>query len=119
MANRVSDAEVKEIYKGTTADLTPFIDVANRYVTDKLGTKSLGSARLKDIELYMSAHMASLTYDKGGIRNERIGEAQRTYALALNKENLDSTPYGRNAIMLDTSETLLSADKKSATFRVL
>lgn len=117
---RVTAIEVKVIINTTKSDsdIDVFINIANRYITDVLGTKGLSSARLKDIELFMSAHLIKVDVDKGGIKSERIGDSQRTYNL-LSGNGLQSSTYGQTAAMLDTSGYLLSANIKKAVFRAL
>ena len=78
----------------------------------------MGSARLKDIELFMSAHLIKVDTDKGGVKSERIGDSQRTYNV-MTGNGLQSSSYGQTAAMLDTSGCLLSVNLKSAVFRAL
>ena len=117
---RVANTEVKVIISTSMidADIVSHIDIANRFITDKLGSKGLGTARLKDIELYMSAHLVSVKAEKGGVKSERVGDSQRTYSV-LSGTGLQMSRYGQMAAILDTSGTLLSVDKKSAVFRAL
>ena len=114
---RVTDAEVKEIIT-TSKNSTPFIDVDNRYIYRILSGKGLSEATLKDIELYMSAHLVSVTTEKGGLKTDRIGDSQRTYSIMSGK-GLEMSRYGHTAQMLDTSNTLISAGKKNAVFRAM
>ena len=114
---RVTSDEVKEIIP-TTKDILSLIDVANRYITDLLSGKGLSETRLKDIELYMSAHLVSITIEKGGIKTDRIGDSQRTYSI-ISSEGLKMSRYGQTAIMLDTSGCLSSAGKLPGMFRTM
>ncbi len=117
---RVTSTEVKVIISTTMvdADVDAHIDIANRFITDVLSSKGMSSARLKDIELYMSAHLIMIFQEKGGVKSERIGDSQRTYSV-LSSDGLKMSRYGQTAAMLDTSGTLLSVDKKKAVLRAL
>ena len=117
---RVLAIEVKDIIKTnkTDSNLATFINIANRFVTDVLGSKGMSSARLKDIELFLTAHIIKVDIEKGGVKSERIGDSQRTYNI-MTGNSLQSSSYGQTASMLDTSGTLLSVNIKSAVFRVL
>ena len=117
---RVNNTEVKVIINTTISDsdIDSHINIANRFITDVLGSKGMGSARLKDIELYISAHLILILQEKGGVKSERIGDSQRTYSV-LSGEGLKMSRYGQTASMLDTSGTLLSVDKKKSIFRAL
>ena len=68
---RVTNTEVKVIINTTMSesDIDSHINIASRFITDTLGLKGMSSARLKDIELYMSAHLISILPDKGGVKS--------------------------------------------------
>ena len=105
MATRVSEAEVKVILP-TPATITAFISIANRYVTEHLGSiASLSTAQLKDIELYISAHFAATTVERGAPRFEQTGDSRVSWEFK-GGEGLNSTRFGRMAILIDSSGTL-------------
>lgn len=105
MAARVTEEEVKVILP-TPATITSFIDIANRYVTDHLGSvTSLSAAQLKDIELYMSAHFAAMTVERGAPRFEQVGDSRVSWEFK-GGEGLNMTRFGKMAILLDSSKTL-------------
>lgn len=118
MAARVTDAEVKEIIT-TTIDTEPFIDNANLFVNNQLGSSGLSEATLTMIELYVSAHLVGISINEGNVKNKRIGESQKTYSTPFILDGLKLTKYGDTALLLDTSGTLSSAGKKPPKFFVL
>ena len=115
---RVSEAEVKVILP-TPVTITAFIDIANRYVTKHLGSvSSLTAAQLKDIELYLSAHFAAGTVERGAPRFEQAGDSRVSWEFKAG-EGLGSTRFGKMAIFLDTSKTLSKLSIEGvAQFRV-
>ena len=124
MANRVTVTEVKQIITLATsyvdADITISINVANRLVTDVCVDSSLGTARLKDIELYLSAHFCAINKQhQASMEKADVVSQSFQHQLGL---NLQATMYGQQALMLDTSGALsqLSAGKKTvATFKTI
>ncbi len=117
MAARVSEAEVKVILP-TPATITAFIDIANRFVTAHLSSASLTAAQLKDIELYVSAHFAAITVERGAPRFEQAGDSRVSWEVKAG-EGLSSTRFGKMAIFLDTSKTLSKLSIEGvAQFRV-
>lgn len=111
MANRVTASEVKEIYDTSMADatITPFIDVANDLVTEKL-TGEHNDTRLAMIEKFLTAHLITSTRDRPAIEEE-IGDARVHYSDIFG-ENLKSTTFGQAVLMLDTSGILNSMGKR-------
>lgn len=110
---RVTPSEVRLVVRLsseaaiTDGDMATHIGVASRLVDDLLGTKGLSDARLKDIELYISAHFAAL-FDRGVMAMESAaGPARdRYYAESAIGKYLDLTIWGQQARVLDTSGTL-------------
>ena len=115
---RVSEAEVKVILP-TPATITAFIDLANRYVTKHLGSvSSLTAAQLKDIELYLSAHFAAGTVERGAPRFEQAGDSRVSWEFKGGR-GLLTTRFGEMVLLLDTSGTLASlSGKDTSQFRV-
>lgn len=113
---RVTDAEVKEIFDTDIADTTPFITVANILVTDVLGSESLSTTLLKEIERWLAAHFASMRDPR--IQREKLGDADVTYH-GKSAMGLDGTPYGQQAKLLDTSGKLESIGKMKAEIKTI
>ena len=117
MANRVEVNELKEILDTELSDpaLVTFISVSNRLVTSHLGSEdSLSAAQLKDIELFLAAHIIACTIEQQ-VQKEQVGadgEAQVTYQGQTGK-GLDFTGYGQTVKMLDTTGILANVVGKS------
>ena len=99
MANqRVVDADVKQILD-TSLDTQPFIVAANLTVTERLAGEYT-DARLQQIELYLSAHLAAL-------RDPRLTELTVDGTTARYEHGsqagvgLLSTRYGQTVQQLD------------------
>lgn len=110
---RVTDNEVKKILN-TTIETTPFIATASLIVDETLADQGLSDARLKQIELYLSAHLAC-TMDPR-LTNESVGDASNTYQTAsAGGKGLDATSYGQHVKMLDTTGLLDTLEKPKAS----
>lgn len=112
---RVIDEEVKEILD-TTIDTTPFITTANLIVTEELGEASLSDDRMRQIELYLAAHLACLRDPR--ISQENIGDASNTYE-GKTGMGLDRTSYGQMVRMLDSSGLLADSELKTASIQTV
>lgn len=119
MTALVTDAEVKALID-TDRDTTPFIDTADLIVSEQLSGKGLTDARLKQIELYLAAHFAAITEERGALKSTKMGDSSDTYDNQAGF-GLKLTRYGQQAISLDTSGTLsaLGSGSLPALFRVL
>ena len=121
--SRVEPHEVKEIITTARVDIEAFITASNSLVTDVLGSEGLGSVRLKEIERWLAAHfLAHAGTDKtaGQVVEEQIGDTRRRFSdgqAAFGK--LDSTRYGKMALLLDTTGKLAGLGKTRAQFRVV
>jgi len=101
MANRVTDADVKQIIAlNVLTDTTVFIDTAHLLVDEYLSTKGISEALLTQIEKYLSAHLVALHNDERQLTEQELGDATDTYTGTFGK-GLDSTQYGQTVKMLD------------------
>lgn len=121
---RVTEEEVEAILPPGLAgnDLTTFIDTAHLLVNEELASAGLSADRLKQIELYMAAHFAIVTLERGGLTRQKIGESEDFYQAWTNAElGLQATRYGQQASMLDSSGKLAALAKGTlrAEFRVI
>lgn len=114
---RILEEELQEILPSPT-DLSPFIEIGSRFVTEHLGSvSSLSSAQLKDIELYVSAHFAAMTVERGAPRFEQAGDSRVSWEFK-GGEGLNMTRFGKMALLVDTSGTLSTLSGKDlAQFR--
>lgn len=115
---RVLASEVKEILDTdlSGAALEAFIVAANLTVTDLLGSSTvLSSSQLKEIERWFTAHLVACTREQQAKSEKVAGEASITYQGETGK-GLDSTFYGQQVKILDTSGVLAaSLGKKKAS----
>lgn len=115
---RVTATEVKAICPTSVADLTPMIDAASLLVTEELGSSGLSSDRLTKIELYLAAHFVSVTDPRESQKS--MGEASSTYeGRQLVAQGLNSTQYGRTALLLDTEGVLAQLGKTQASISLI
>lgn len=122
MANRVTIAEVREIFDTDLLDavITTFIGTANRIVTSYLGTTAvLTAAELKDIELWLTAHLLAVTRDQQAQQEAVTGGAgvNITYQ-GKTGLGLDATFYGQQVKMLDRTGILALQKKAASIFAV-
>lgn len=106
---RVIDTEVFEIIETSLTDIDVFIETANLFVTNWLGSSSLSDATLKEIEKYISAHILSLRDPRTkSVGVDVLSESyQGQWGMGLN-----GTSYGQMAILLDTTGALGQLAKK-------
>lgn len=113
---RVTDEDVKDIIT-TDLDTSPHIQAANLMVTDRLGDSTLSAETLKEIERWLAAHFVSVTDPQ--LKAEKVGDATNTYDVGKLGENLKSTRYGLQAVLLDSTGVLNSIGRKTAIFETL
>jgi hypothetical protein len=125
MTTLVAPSDLAEIIEvpssASDGTLQAFINTADLIVTEELSTLGLSVARLTQIELYMAAHFATLLFERGGLTGSRTGESADTYQKTpTNAVGFLATRFGQQAVLLDTSGTLLamSSQKLSALFTV-
>lgn len=118
MANRCTGIEVLEILDTalTENEIAPFITASNLVVTDMLGSSSLSTAMLKEIERWLAAHFAAIRDPR--ISKENTEEAGATYH-GKSDMGLDHTPYGQQVRLLDTTGTMTNLGKRKASVEVL
>ncbi len=116
---RVTDSEVKAIVD-TERDTLPFIDTATLIVDEDIPSGILTDERLKQVELYLTAHFVTLVEERGNLRKTRIGDSSEEYDNKVGV-GLLGTRYGQQAIALDTTGTLrgMSTSQQSALFEVV
>lgn len=116
MANRVTDDEVHAIMVDLddSIDTSPFIELANLVVTEKLVGKGSTDAMLVKIELWLSAHFATLDSEKGGLRSSKMGESDESYVWTRSGTGFGTTRYGLTAIALDDTGILQTLSARGA-----
>ena len=108
---RTTDALVQGIIEVDEAiDLTPFIDIANEFVTECCTAGEHSDLRLKLIETWLAAHCYT-------VRDMRA-EAEKAGPTTEKKQSkvdlgFDTSHYGQMAMRLDTEGGLAALNKKS------
>ncbi len=110
---RVTHDEVNDLIATGDKDTTPFIETATNFITDELGSSGLSEARLRSIELWLSAHYTALSIEKGGLKSQTIDDVKEVYAVQ-DGVGLGGTRYGQTAMSLDTTGILRSLGGKGA-----
>lgn len=112
--------DVKDVIDTDLTDLQIFLDTAHNLVEDKLSGKGLSFTRLKDIEIWLAAHLVAIRESKHMRVEEQIGQARvRVSDNTFSGNNLGMTRWGQTALSLDTTGTLAAMGKVSARFTVL
>lgn len=107
MGIRVTEDDVAKIIDWEADDITHFIATASLMVDEVLVDSGFTDARLKQIELYLTAHMITVTERQ--LASEGVGEVSESYgALGM---GLNSSTYGQTALMLDTTGLLKGASE--------
>lgn len=125
-ANRTNTAQVKEVFVTSLTDprLQALIDMAHRLCDGALSDKGLSESQLSDIEVYLSAHLAAVS-DRtsllaGNAEEIKVGESTMKFeSSSFFGGRLNSTTYGQQAILLDTTGTLATLGKPRAQFRTV
>ena len=119
--SRNTTTELELIYETDLTDpqLQAFLDAADAVVTDNLSTSSLSASTLKQIERFIAAHFACMR-DPISLRS-KIGDAESwnfpaSVTTAFGK-GLNLTPYGQQALILDSSGLLSRLGLIKASFR--
>jgi hypothetical protein len=116
VAYRVTDEEVREIlveYEDAAADLTPYIRPANDLVTELCLASGYSDSRLKDIELWLAAHLVACTPQAPQVSSESTGIS--TSYLKTVGLNLNLTTYGQQVMLIDTAGNLAQLNKQAST----
>jgi len=111
MSTRASPSDVTAIidFDPSITNLQPFIDAANELVTELCAMVSTYTdARLKMIETWLAAHFLAVRDPR--YASESMGAASASYQ-ASPGPNLSLTPYGQQAMLLDTNGSLAWIDK--------
>lgn len=118
---RTSPDEVKEIIETdmVDADIQSYIDSAGALI-DSILVGVLGDVLLKQIEKWLTAHLAASTREQM-VKKAGAGPASATFYGDAEGKGLESTPYGQQAIALDYTGTLkrISGGKLTLTFEAL
>jgi len=104
---RVTKAEVAAV-AGLSEEAEPAIAqavVVSATLVDENLAGTASEATLRSIELFLSAHFATLSWEKGPLAAVRVGEAQERYH-DIYKAGFSATRFGQQALLLDKSGKL-------------
>ena len=106
--------KIIEIDATVTADLVPFIEVANMLVTDICTDYDTAytDAKLELIERWLSAHFYAIRDQRKDTERAGPVSERNQYMVGL---NLDQTIYGQQAKLLDTNGGLAALNKRMRT----
>lgn len=109
--SRVSIEHLKEIIDTQLTDdeITAFIGAAHDLVEELLEGK-LPEARLEQVEKFLTAHFIAVTRERMETQH-KVGEVSVTFGQALGA-GLQGSTYGQTVLLLDTTKTLATAEKK-------
>ena len=113
-ATQVVAIRTSEVDGDIDVIVAPFIEVASSLVDEFCTGGSLTNARLELIERWLSAHFLTLQSDQRLALSETVGPITSTYfgkvGFALNL-----TPYGQQAMLLDTTGGLAAWNQQVIT----
>lgn len=104
------------------ASVDPFREAAELVVAEDLAGAGHSTARLDLIAKYMSAHFATVSFERGGLTRQKVGESADTYKTGLDSDQgYMLTRFGQQAVSLDSSGILAlnAAPRQKAEFRVV
>jgi len=113
---RTTATKVKEIISTSLDDtiIDGYINGATLLIDNVLGTNTtLGDELLAEIERWLSAHMLASTREQQ-LKAAKAGSASATFQGVTGK-GLESTLYGQNVLMLDTTGAFASLGGKSVS----
>jgi hypothetical protein len=120
MANRATEAEVKEILDTNLeeTEITPFLNAANTVVTDVLMDEEYSDDLLKTIETWLAAHFVAIRDPR--ISKEKVGDGDATYH-GKSGLGLNHTPYGQQVMLMDHHGKLaeITSSKGPAEVKVI
>lgn len=110
---RVTEAEVREIIDvDDSISLTPFITAANITITAQMTGSGLAAATLKELERWLAAHFVAIRDPRTS--SESIGGTSVSYNAPKLGAGLDSTPYGQQVKLLDSTGILSTVGMRRA-----
>ena len=118
---RVVAADITAIMDidASITDLTPFITMGNLFVDSALSGEGLSEALLTEIEKNVVAHLICARDPRAA--EERAGQGGDISVKYMGKwgEGLKATPYGQNALLLDSTGKLARRGMKKASIGIV
>jgi len=116
---RVTALEVKDILDTDLSDsvVEAFISDASNLIDELFEDETgVSDELLASIEKWVAAHFVAIRDQRP--KSEKVGDASITYHGTSGK-GLEFTPYGQQALLLDTTGRLKSIGGKRATFKAV
>ena len=108
MANRTTAEKVKVILPETELEnehIDAYITIASLMVDDVAAAGTVAAAKLAEMELWLTAHLISVSAERRPLEEEIGNDTAVKYADVFGP-GLDSTEYGQMAAQLDPTGTL-------------
>jgi hypothetical protein len=118
----VTTDQVKALLVEPPTDVQIFLDTANTLATAYLTGKGLSANIYDACVLYLAAHFAVISIERGGMARSKIGASEEEYhVITSDVVALKATRFGQQAIMFDSSGTLANLSSKGlpAEFKVI
>lgn len=117
---RTSIADVKVVIATslTDEDITSFINIANRIVTQVVGTSTALSDDIKeDIETFLTAHLIAISREpQNSFSRSRVGNSE-IYVSSQFGKGLEATSFGQTVKLLDTTGAFTQLGKIKASLK--
>ena len=117
---RATESEVKAIISTTLTaeEVAPFLASANTLVTEHLSGEGYSADLLKNIELWLAAHLVAIRDPQ--VSKERYGDGEQTFH-GKTGTGLSATLYGQQVLLFDTNGVLANMEKgiKEAVIEVI
>jgi hypothetical protein len=118
MPIRANIGDVRDVLADQEANVLTQLIMASQMVDVLLGSSSLGTVTLKQIEIYLACHI--YTQSSPDVVRESYDGASFQYAGPSSYgEGLCSTKWGQMAQLLDTTGKLRNLDKKHVSLHVI
>lgn len=115
---RVTTDDVLAIMDTSETNVDIQIDMANNFVDEVLSSnENMTEDRLTNIEIFIAAHFVYMKTPQR--KSEKLGDAADQYHVGKLGEGLNASPYGQQALLLDTSGRLAQLGKQKATFKAI
>lgn len=118
MAISITAAEVHKVVETSLTDITYQVDAAILLVNEDLKDSGLSDARLKQIAVYLAAHLVALSDEGLRLKSLDLDGVRRTY-FGESGQGLKSTHYGQIAMDMDPTGSLRDLNQPKARFSVI
>lgn len=110
--NELTVEDVRAIIDTDLLDdaIVAYMDSTIVMVTELFAEKNISDALRKEITRWLTAHAIAITKERMATEEE-AGGARVKYASNFSGRSLNSSPYGQQAMIIDTTDTLNDAVK--------